>query len=1103
MPKPRLRSPDLQKVKDQGSLLSLLRTSLGWPIIDSEDAQPHTVAEVGTVCVRQLLPFASDDPWLIFLVEFEGTFNKDQVRATLREVRRQQRHLGKFEGKGISDILFICAAQDYSEIQFVRFIERGSRQPKVKAFGWNPNTANQNKTVCEICLPALWLEATDNGQPDWSKARWGQAWDVEKVTREFFNGFDVLRKKTLSLLQPAFGDDKDSANWATSVQLNRLLFIYFLADQGFLAGGVLRLRTSLANGNFHAWFTTLALDALGKPGDRPVGFESVPYLNGGLFVLHETEENRNVSLPDSHYEEWLLFLGSFRWTLSESEGVNTISPHILGYLFERYINQKQMGAYYTKEDVTGYICRSTVIPRLFDKIAEARQRSVHLDIGALSKEGNRRYVFPGIKQPSLLPEESEYEFQQRRERLKRLESADLTSVDDFLTHNLDIELLAEDWLATRKDPAELLAAYQALQNITVLDPTVGSGAFLLAALEILAPLYEIALRRMHEMLDVAGKTTSGVTFDGRLALDTEQLSFEEPAVRSGELEAMEREFAEVAKHPNPSYFIRKRILLRNLYGVDLMPEAVEICKLRLYLGLLSSADQQTTLEPLPDLDFNYQAGNSLVGYATLGDRAKVRQQAVVSEGNRMAVFDFDGDNAQLRLEMHEFGTMLRAFSLQQLESTSVPVVSKDKLRRAAGMLYDKLHRDLYDVYKLHDALSVSEFDPKTGKPKKVERSFDSFVQSHHPFHWPLRFPQVEAVGGFDVVVGNPPWKEITATKEEYRLVGYSTAQCGNLYAIAAERALNLRAENGYFSFIVQLPATCSTRMAELRKLLRANSSLLVAVPFDDRPSKLFEGLENCRSVILTSRGKRGTDEAQLSVAGYQRWHTVARQFVFQQLEPVAVATEGHILDVFPKYKCGLEEHIMRAVRLASDKCLGDLLIEEASEHFVFYQEAARYWMKASTEFPFYAKNGVVMKQPHGRTLFFQSARQASAANCLIHSSLFYILFVSHTDAFHLSQTLVEITPIPEVMLQDDRLFNLNTKLVTKLKQTALRKTMKTREGATIVYDEFQSRECKEIIDEIDGVLAEHYRFTAEQLQFIINYDLKYRIRWLPRSKSPL
>jgi hypothetical protein len=73
----------------------------------------------------------------------------------------------------------------------------------------------------------------------------------------------------------------------------------------------------------------------------------------------------------------------------------------------------------------------------------------------------------------------------------------------------------------------------------------------------------------------------------------------------------------VDEHPNRRFFILKSIVVNNLYGVDIMEEAVEICKLRLFLKLVAQVDKVKQLEPLPDIDFNIRAGNTLVGYVSV------------------------------------------------------------------------------------------------------------------------------------------------------------------------------------------------------------------------------------------------------------------------------------------------------------------------------------------------------------------------------------------------------------------------------------------------------------------------------------------------------
>ena len=100
----------------------------------------------------------------------------------------------------------------------------------------------------------------------------------------------------------------------------------------------------------------------------------VPYLDGGLFERHPIEElhGEAICIPDAAFERLFDFFHGYHWHLDERplREDDEINPDVLGYIFEKYVNQKQMGAYYTKEDITEYIAKNTVIPFLLDATAE-------------------------------------------------------------------------------------------------------------------------------------------------------------------------------------------------------------------------------------------------------------------------------------------------------------------------------------------------------------------------------------------------------------------------------------------------------------------------------------------------------------------------------------------------------------------------------------------------------------------------------------------------------------------------------------------------------------------------------------------------------------
>ena len=168
--------------------------------------------------------------------------------------------------------------------------------------------------------------------------------------------------------------------------LNRLMFVYFIQKKGFLDGDRDYLRNRLTAGpaaskgkdKFHSFYRYFLLrlfhEGLGQR--RPSGRRArqaarrCPYLNGGLFDVHELEADatRTSRSPTrrSSGSSTSSTPTSGTSTTARCASDNEINPDVLGYIFEKYINQKQMGAYYTKEDITEYISKNTIIPFLFD-----------------------------------------------------------------------------------------------------------------------------------------------------------------------------------------------------------------------------------------------------------------------------------------------------------------------------------------------------------------------------------------------------------------------------------------------------------------------------------------------------------------------------------------------------------------------------------------------------------------------------------------------------------------------------------------------------------------------------------------------------------------
>ena len=230
------------------------------------------------------------------------------------------------------------------------------------------------------------------------------AFDVEKVTKRFYDRFKAEHRTFLKFIEGV--TNAADREWYASLMLNRMMFIYFIQKRGFLDGDPDYLRNRLdvvrrrGGGDFHRFYRLFLLrlfhEGLGQPEARRAPelaalLGRIPYLNGGLFDVHDLErDNPGIRVPDEAFERIFAFFDAWQWHLDDRplRNDNEINPDVLGYIFEKYVNQKQMGAYYTREDITGYISRNTVIPFLFDSSekglrhrVQARRRGVAAAVG--------------------------------------------------------------------------------------------------------------------------------------------------------------------------------------------------------------------------------------------------------------------------------------------------------------------------------------------------------------------------------------------------------------------------------------------------------------------------------------------------------------------------------------------------------------------------------------------------------------------------------------------------------------------------------------------------------------------------------------------------
>ncbi len=699
--------------------------------------------------------------------------------------------------------------------------------------------------------------------------------ESSKVTSDFFKKFKEKHEFLKSEIR-GLPDDQTASSYSTLI-LNRLMFVYFLQkkeflnrDPNYLKNCLRRVQALKGQDKFYSFYRDYLLELFFNRLDNSEGkvrepaiaeiLGDVPYVNGGVFSQHESEKKFKIEIPDQAFEQIFDFFDSYVWHLdTRPTGVaNEINPEVIGYIFEQYINftaagKKENGAYYTTHDVTGYMVSQTLVPRVLDEVV-----SLGVPVFEVLQGNPLKYIHESLKHGQVnekgdwkdapkdlldawtgdplgwgfldaaptdselcLPDESWVEMFYRRERVNRL-VADLVqgkhqTVNDLVTLNVSAQTLLVDSIDQMDSPKAVDSLWNKVTGLSVIDPTCGSGAFLFAALEVLEDVY------------------------AHIADKISELSPGSVVVK------------EIASHPNLRYFLRKHASIRNLYGTDIMEDAIETAKLRIFLSLASCLESKDQIEPLPDLDFNLKVGNLVVGFKDADDVSRVDQGRLLIDNKLVNLTP----QIQKHLKHHsEFLAASVSNSRELAEIKLALIKSQNSLRQDADAYYAEC-----------SGMSIEKFETWSSETR--------------PFHWVIEFPHVIATGGFDVVIGNPPYinKSKVPKSTSDSLIGYRCQSLPDFYAVCAERSISLLNPAGRISMIVMLSLAFRSDFLELRSLLiEAKDRANWWATFGKRPDSLFKGVEVSNTIFTVGPG------SGFLGAKHNLFSSASREWLFEGIE---------------------------------------------------------------------------------------------------------------------------------------------------------------------------------------------------------------------------
>ncbi|MCH5322979.1 MAG: class I SAM-dependent DNA methyltransferase [Helicobacter sp.] len=590
------------------------------------------------------------------------------------------------------------------------------------------------------------------------------------------------------------------------IWLNRVLFLK-LIEANLLSfndnNESLRFLTSKKITRFsqlsHLFFEVLAKDYTQRGEDR--GFAFLPYLNSSLFMYDEAKEPLKISELDSD-----LCIELFTTSILKKQGELESSTHsmkFLSYLFDflaSYDFGKSPQNKENKEQETKELINSSVLGSVFEKLNGYKEGSFYTPsfiTSYMCKEALQKIVC----------EKFNAKFGYKIQNLKELR----TQIDrNFAQHENDFKAL--------------------LKSIKICDPAVGSGHFLVSALNEMIYIYHAL-----GLLGFAYKDFS---------LKSDEIHI---ITKDSKPFIYKRSDDENHQIEQKLFALKKDIIENNLFGVDINPNSCEIARLRLWIELLKHSyyvdftDKHThKLETLPNIDINIKCGNSLVSYFGINQslthypniKQKMQEYKNIVKDYKEGFYE---NKMQIDSKIKDLLETFRNFCFKDKFKKEVKAfeVKCENYSAKYGNYLAKDDKNL--AVFVSQRMFVDDFDESEALKAfgALKKSFDELfnLNSNKPFEWRFAFPEVlDDEGnfvGFDLVIGNPPYG-VELSKEErekYKNI-YKTSNTDTaaLFILFSDKIL---APNGINAFIVPKALTFASNWEEIRNLLYDDFSHII------------------------------------------------------------------------------------------------------------------------------------------------------------------------------------------------------------------------------------------------------------------------------------
>lgn len=808
--------------------------------------------------------------------------------------------------------------------------------------------------------------------------------------------------------------DKDK--FEASIQLiitwlNRILFLKLFESQlvSFNENKAFSFLSSEKISNFNA-LNQLFFNVLGKH-QRTEQFEKysyVPYLNSSLFELSKYEKEYNLQISGLNIEATLpLFRGS---TLSKRRNYPK-QPNLLKYLLD-FLDSFDFSSNISKENENEDIINSSVLGLIFEKLNGYKDGS---------------YFTPGYITEYMAEQAvNNCVLQKFNEEFK--EKVPCKTIDDLAN------LLSNDsHIKERRDFYN-----EIIDNIKICDPAVGSGHFLVSVLN-----YIIALKRKLNILEI--KNPIEIQNDSLVIYEiNEENQFKYTRNDANTLKIQQVIFEE-----------KRKIIENCLFGVDINPNSVQICCLRLWIELLKNTyyiPNTNEMRILPNIDINIKEGNSLVS------KFKVK---VDSSANKK----LDGRTAQAK-DINEYRKLVAEY--KDIDSK----ISKDELKDKIKKIKDKI----FPIKQL----------------KLFEDNADKGIFKNS-LEWMIEFPELlDEKGnftGFDIVIGNPPYgvdlntEEKKHYKDEYKSAkSIPKVQKGSTdtYVLFIERGLDLLKKHSNLLYIIPMSITSSDSCVPIQNLMEQSCKTIKISSFSNRPTQIFDNAGLRVSIVelynIQNNSKKSMCEKLLTTK-LQRKRTIDNpQEMINQLEfvdSIKYKLRGRYAKIGKDIDCKILEKFFSLKNSIAD-------FSQDEGNAIYYRKTGGRYFNVITNYS--------TGSPEENPLYFNK-KLSDAIGLILSSSFFWYFQQIFTDGLHIKDYEIKSFPIPEI--PNDKIKEIEDIYNDYLADIEKNVIM---HNANNSFKEYKIVKSFKYIEKMDDIVCNLYGLSEEEANYIKNYELEYRLK---------